>query len=255
MRAVAVTGIECCVGRTLRSSGWGGAALYAGPVALGVLSLFTYWFAVADRYAIFLYGHQGTTPFDAMTRSRYWMAGLVASGVALSLYIPANWLAGRVAGWRGRAYRPPPWQRVWLLCAPPLAVGIPAITMTLNRPTLPLLDALGAALATLAGVALSLIGAEWAAARFAELAWLALDGAGLIPVLQLFVGPERAAMGLINTQLGWGAAATGLVASVAWLGLMTALRAWKGVPGPRAGELLLAGLARLDNRRTGKTPS
>ena len=113
------------------------------PICLFVLGLFYYWFAVADRYAIFLYGHTApgiplAQPFDAMTRSRYWMAGLVAAGAVMVIYIVFNWFLGRLAIRRGQHYRPPAWWRVWVLCALPLIIGIPAITMTRNTPTLPL---------------------------------------------------------------------------------------------------------------------
>ena len=37
--------------------GWGPALAAAVPIVLFVLGLFYYWFAVADRYAIFFYGH------------------------------------------------------------------------------------------------------------------------------------------------------------------------------------------------------
>ena len=63
---------------------WGTALLCAVPVSLLVLSLFYYWFAVADRFFIFLYYHDmgsvvpDTSPFSPVTSSRYWMAGLVA---------------------------------------------------------------------------------------------------------------------------------------------------------------------------------
>ena len=42
-----------------------------------------YWFAVANRYVIFLHAHLDATPFDDVTRSRYWIAGLVASGIVM----------------------------------------------------------------------------------------------------------------------------------------------------------------------------
>ena len=58
---------------------WRRAALHALPIAVFVLGLYGYWFGIADRYAVFLYEHLGATPFDAVTRSRYWMAGLVAA--------------------------------------------------------------------------------------------------------------------------------------------------------------------------------
>lgn len=55
---------------------WGAALGRAVPLALLVLGLFYYWFAIADRYVIFLYGHTApgippAQPFDEMTSSRY----------------------------------------------------------------------------------------------------------------------------------------------------------------------------------------
>jgi hypothetical protein len=93
---------------------WKPALWYAMPISLFILGLFYYWFAVADRYAIFLYGHLNATPFDEPTTSRYWMAGLVACGVVMIAYIMANWLLGRCAAWQRRTYSAPAWVQVWL---------------------------------------------------------------------------------------------------------------------------------------------
>ena len=74
------------------------ALLHALPVTALVLCLFYYWFAVADRYTVFLYYHDmgslypDTSPLSGVTSSRYWMAGLVASGAVLALYGAASWL-------------------------------------------------------------------------------------------------------------------------------------------------------------------
>lgn len=86
---------------------WRTALLHALPLSLAVLSLFAYWFGVANRYLVFLYEHLGAGPFDEVTVSRYWMAGLVAGGVVLALYVPACALCGRLWG-----VRPPGWWRV-----------------------------------------------------------------------------------------------------------------------------------------------
>ena len=40
-----------------RRGKWGISLLEAVPISLFVLGLFYYWFAVANRYVIFLYGH------------------------------------------------------------------------------------------------------------------------------------------------------------------------------------------------------
>ena len=84
---------------TLAGTGWLAAALHALPVIGVVLGLFTYWFAVADRHAVFLYDHLGASAFDRVTRSRYWMAGLVASSIVMVAAVMAlgvTWLRVRV---------------------------------------------------------------------------------------------------------------------------------------------------------------
>ena len=70
--------------------------MHALPVTVLVLSLFYYWFAIADRHIVFLYYHDvgpfvgDTSPFSAVSSSRYWMAGLVSSGMAVVLYTGAS---------------------------------------------------------------------------------------------------------------------------------------------------------------------
>ncbi len=72
---------------------WRSALLHTLPVAALVLYLFYYWFAIADRYVIFLYWHYmgphypDTSPFSVVTSSHYWMAGLVASGTVMAFYM------------------------------------------------------------------------------------------------------------------------------------------------------------------------
>lgn len=220
---------------------------FAVPISLLILALFYYWYAVADRYAIFLYGHQApgiplTTPFDEVTRSRYWMTGLVAAGGVMVLYALANWLLGRVAAWRGRAYRPPVWWRVWVTAAAPLSLGIPAITMTVNQPTLPAGLAAACAAVTLAGLALALAPGAWAAQRPCELLWLAADGAGLMPTLLLLRAVELPARGVIGAALAYPLALGGTLAGAAWLLVMSGLRARRRRVSPGAGPLLAAGL-------------
>jgi hypothetical protein len=66
-----------------------------GLAAAGLmLAPIYYWFALADRHAVFLYahvdnpGHTPALPFDAITSGRYWMTGFVAGGVR------SRWRAG-----------------------------------------------------------------------------------------------------------------------------------------------------------------
>ena len=219
-------------------AGWKSALWHAMPVSLFVLGLFYYWFAVADRYAIFLYEHLGATPFDAVTGSRYWMSGLVASGMVMVAYTLINWLLGRSRP----TYRPPRWWQVWALCVPPLAVGIPLITMTANHPTLPPGYAAACVGATLVGSALALAPGSWAAQQPVDLGWLIFDGAGLMPVFMLLRAVELPARGLVSVPVAYLFALGGMLAAALWFGMMTGLRRWRHKSQPSAGSLLAAGL-------------
>ena len=232
-----------------RSASWRRPLIDAALITLFVLGLFYYWFGVANRYAIFLYGHSAdgiplTQPFDALTRSRYWMAGLVAAGAVLVVYAATNWLVGRIAARRGGSFNTPDAWRVWALGAVPLAVGIPAITMTVNAPTLPLSLAAACVVATLAGLAVALPAGRGAAERPSDLLWLAADGLGLVPALWLLRAVELPGRGLsVSPAVAWGAAIGGLVAGALWLALLGVLRRWRRRSPPGALALLLAGLA------------
>ena len=235
-------------GRITVDEGWGPALAAAVPISLCVLGLFIYWFAIADRYTIFLYGHTApgiplAQPFDAMTRSRYWMAGLVAAGAVMVIYTAVNWILGRIADRRRQNYHPPAWWRVWTLCALPLTIGIPAITMTRNTPTLPLGLAAACVIVTLAGLTLALLPCEWAARRPVDLIWLAFDGLGLMPILLLLRSVELPGRGVsVSMPLAVLFAFGGLLAGLIWRGIMSALRAWQRKAPPPAGALLAAGL-------------
>lgn len=226
----------------------GRALLEAALISLFMLTLFYYWFGVADRYAIFLYGHTATgipltEPFDALTSTRYWMAGLLAAGITLVFYTAVNWVGGRLAARRGASFGTPPWWWVWALCALPLAVGIPAITMTVNAPTLPLSLAAACAAAALAGLAVALMPGRWAAERPGDLIWLALDGAGLVTTLLLLRAIELPARGLsISPAVAWFIAIGGVAGGAVWLVLMSVLRRWGDQESPGAPAVFLAGV-------------
>ena len=225
------------------SASWNVALLHAAPVLLLILGLFYYWFAVADRYTVFLYEHLGATPFDDVTSSRYWMAGLVACGAVMVAYTSANWLLGRIAVLRQSEYRPPTWWRVWLFCATPLVVGIAIITMTVNWPTLPLPSAVACVVATLVGLAFALAPASLAAQRPAGLVWIALDGLGLMPSLLLLRVVELPGRGLaVNAGTAYLAAVGSVLAGVVWLAITTFLRFRRRQLQTGAGALLVAGL-------------
>jgi hypothetical protein len=173
------------------------------------------------------------------------MAGLVASGAVLVLYVLVNGILGRLVP----NYRSPAWWRVWLLSAGALLVGIPAITLTANQPTLPLPNATQTTLATLVGLGLAIVPGEMATERPGELFWLALDGWGLMLMLTALVGVQNLPRWLAGGGIWWIVMLMGTVsAGVFWLLMVTALRAWfvgRSSARPRwskATRILLAGV-------------
>jgi hypothetical protein len=228
--------------RRSTASGWKGASLHALAVTLFILGLFYYWFALANRHVVFLYGHLGAFPFDASTRSRYWMAGLVACGALLALYALANWFLARLAGVGYRRYSPPAWPRVWLLSAVPLALGILVITTRASQPVLPFSMAAPCVLATWSGLALALALGSLAAQRLSELAWRGLAGAGLAPTLLLLRAVELPGQGLVSQPTAYAVAIGGVLAGALWLAAVAWLHArWRDAP-YKASHILASGL-------------
>jgi hypothetical protein len=163
---------------------WQGALLFAIPMVAFIIFLFYTWFAVLDRYFIFLYFHDmgpgfDTTPFGWVTASRYWMSGLVAAGAVMVPYMAIHFVLGRVL----KTFRSPEWWRVWILCAVPLSMAIPAIVMTVNDPVLPLANAAQVTAATLLGLALAVVLGQVAANRPLAYILLMLDGFALACLL------------------------------------------------------------------------
>lgn len=231
-----------------RAHEWLRVLLYAILISAVVLGLFYYWFVTANRHIIFLYGHLGAAPFDDMTNGRYWMSGLVASGGVMIGWLLWHWFTGRLVALRYRRYDPPVWWQVWLLCLPPLAVGIPLITMSGNHPTLPLPLAASCAAVTLVGLAFALWPGAIIAQRPAACGWLGLYGLGLMPLLLLLRSVELPARGLSTTTNAWLAAGGSLVGSWCWLALVSFLHTRRASPvnsAPpvnSASQLLAAGI-------------
>jgi hypothetical protein len=162
-----------------------------------------------------------------------------SGGAVMVLYAAANWLLARFVA----NYRPPAWWRVWALCAVPLLIGILAITMTVNQPTLPALNAAQTTFATLIGLALALMPGRMATERPADLILLAFDGWGVMLVLL-----HTAMLEDVNRWLASGATwrlqiiIVGFVAGVVWLLIMTGLRIWRCISIPNAAAVFTAGL-------------
>lgn len=223
---------------------WGKALLFGLPVAIFILMLFGYWFAYADRYTVFLYYHDmgprvpDTAPFSRVTASRYWMAGLVASGAVMLLYVGVNWLLGRLSN----SFHAPMWWRVWVVAALPLVVVVPAITMLANEPVLPWSLALQVVLAMLAGLALALLPGDLAARNPSRLLWLAADGWGLALLLLTLPQLEDIRIWLsMDSRWSLVLSLVLVLAGLIWLVLLSFVRAWLGLNVENYPTLLLAG--------------
>ena len=209
------------------------------PITAFILALIYKWFALDDRYAIFLYGHMQATPFDEVTIGRYWMSGLVASAIVMLLYIAANFSLARVE----KNYRAPEWWRVWLWCAAPLAIGIVLITTTQNSPTMPLSIAVAIALATLIGLALALMPGALAAHRPRELMWSAIDGLALVPILLLLRAIELPSRGLsVSIVTVYLFEIGSIMGGGMWLASTNFFRAMRQIPSQGTAQILIAGL-------------
>lgn len=216
------------------------ALVHAVVVSSLVLALFYYWFGVADRYAVFLYEHLGAGPFDPRTLSRYWMSGLVASGVVLVVYTYTNWLWGRIQGVRGRRYVPPEGWKVWLLSLPLVVPGVIWTTTHLNWPVLPLPLAVACAAVAAGGLFLALMPARMAAAQPGQFFWLTGAGAGLMPALLLLRVLEQLPQGGQAVLYAPVAAMTTLVGAIWTLALAGVYARWRGAAW-RATHLLVSG--------------
>jgi hypothetical protein len=222
---------------------WQVELLFAVPIVASVITLFYTWFAVRDRYLIFLYNHAmgpafDTRPFGWVTVGRYWMSGLVASGAVMAPYSAANFVLGRVVRW----FRAPEWWRLWVLCAIPLLIAIPAIVMTVNEPVLPPLNAAQVTAATLIALAFAVRLGRVAAGRPVAYILLMIDGLALACLLMALRALEsyprwlaRLSTGPIYRFLAVLAVGVGLLI------VMTAVYAWwRRVETPAFGSLIIA---------------
>lgn len=224
---------------------WQTELLFALPIVAFVFYLFYLWYAVLDRYFIFLYYHNmgprfDTTPFGAVTSSRYWMSGLVDAGAVMVPYIALNFVLGRLV----KSYRAPVWWRLWLLCAIPLLVAIPALVMTVNDPVLPLANAVQVTLAVLVGLALALLPGKIAAEKPRTLVWLMVDGLApailLLSLIRIDSIGDWLARGRVSFMYYSGAL---VAAGLALLAVNTVVCWWRRIQPPDTAAWLASGFS------------
>jgi len=204
---------------------------WAGLVSSVVLGLFSYWFAIANRYVVFLYEHLGAGPFQEPNYSRHWMAGLVASGALLWVYALVGWCYRSFIAAFHKTDHLPSWQYVWLLSAPPVAIGIWAMTTRCHFPTLPWPLSARCIIAAWAGMALALWLADLMVQQTLEALWVLLHGAGVVPILLLLRAVELPSYGLVSPASAYLLGIAGLVAGILWMAGMARLRlVWRRPP-------------------------
>jgi hypothetical protein len=181
-----------------------------------------------------------TSPFGWVTTSRYWMSGLVAGGAVMMPYIAINLVLGRLV----KHFRAPQWWRLWVLCAVPLLIAVPAIVMTANDPVLPLANAAQVTAVTLIGLAPALMLGAVAAERPLDYLVLMIDGLGLACLLVSLASFEDYSQWIAEGSTGFVLFHLVIVASGTLLLLITTsfYVRWRRTGMPSTAVWLVAGL-------------
>jgi len=204
---------------------------WAGLVISVMLGLFFYWFAIANRYVVFLYEHLGAGPFQEPNYSRHWMAGLVASGALLCVYALVGWCYRSLVAAFRKTDHMPSWQHVWMMNALPVAIGIWALTTQGKIPALPGSLSARCIIAAWTGMALALWLADLMVQRTSEALWVIVHGAGMVPILLLLRAVELPSYGLVSPSSAYLLGIAGLTVGVLWMAGMARLRlVWRKPP-------------------------
>ncbi|MEO8085105.1 MAG: hypothetical protein ABI780_14900, partial [Ardenticatenales bacterium] len=164
-------------------------------VAIIMFALVVYWYCLANRYAIFLYGHVDhigdppAQPFDALTTTRYVMASFAAAGFGATGELLRNLIprsasdVNRGAGWKA--------------IAPTVIVLVVAtffVASRANTPSLPLPLALIVAAASGLGYCMAMWWLHTVGGDGSRLLWLIADGTAPAMVIlgwRIVEVPER----------------------------------------------------------------
>lgn len=150
-------------------------------ISVVILALYYLWFIFFDRRFIFLYGHRHSTPFDFGTASRYWMTGLVASGVVFIAYTVVNLIIKKTCC----NYQLPDWKAIWKYTCLILVLPLFIILVFVCKPPIPVLLSLWILAILFAGLRLALYTSSFIVNNFRQSIWAFFDGLALMPILQL----------------------------------------------------------------------
>lgn len=162
------------------------------------LGIYFYLFGCADRKIVFLYEHLGLTPFDRMTRGRYWMTGLVLSGFMTILYLITRLILRFTIKPEKIS-----WEKIVKFSLIPLIIGVVLIIMTLGEPKLTFLIAISSVLALIIGISIGFSVIDDLIKDYRPTIIYLIFGLGLVPFLLLFRALELPEKGILamNTSI------------------------------------------------------
>lgn len=206
-----------------------------------IITVYYFWFAIADRSYLFLYGHFGWGPFHTMTAGRYWMTGFVLSAFITIIYALFNLIILKTFSVLGRTYKIPSWIHIWLICQPVIATGILIITMNLNSPVMPLDITIMCILAMSAGLAVGFYNSEILMTDAKRFFVISLNGLGLVPVLLLIRVLELPSREIMSVTNAIAICAGSIIFSLLWLIIVSIIFIRKKINSIKSYEILLSG--------------
>ncbi len=208
-------------------------------VSILITAVYYYWFAIADRDYLFLYGHFGWGPFHSITAGRYWMTGLVLSSFIALFYTLFNLLLRLIFLVMKKNYSLPSWKHIWLISQPAIVAGVPLIIMNVSYPVMPFSITLMCITAASAGLGLGLYTSEMFMRDAKKFLIISLDGLGLVPPLILIPALGLPAKGILTMPLAIVLSSGSVIFSFAWLMSISFVYKRRGIIPGRGYEILL----------------
>jgi hypothetical protein len=216
------------------------AAIAHGLFGGGILFLlYYYWFQVADRGIVFLYGHMGAEPFDQVTTSRYWMTGLIACGILFLVYTLALFLTKKIHS----AYRIPDWRVVAAVISACAVIVVPACTLIGTEPHLPYVLVGITAAVLILGIWIGIYLSHRVLTKPGQMMWVGIESWGVVPPLLLIHAIEIPSMNpAVSGPFIYALAGMSIVFQIGWLSITCYERRVKKLPKPNWSHIYLTGL-------------